>query len=101
MVSPPSRRASTNRRGAVKSSSGIWNFQSVSPFNRKAPLNRNRASIGRPLAALETCRKEPVVIRRLMVLLTLAAVALHAGQALAQDRFPAPLPGQAGAPASR
>ena len=38
---------------------------------------------------------------RLMVSLTVAAVVLHAGQALAQGAFPAPLPGQqAAAPAN-
>ena len=42
-----------------------------------------------------------MIMRRLIVPLTFAAVALHAGQAFAQDPFPAPLPGQAGAPASR
>jgi hypothetical protein len=35
-----------------------------------------------------------VIIRRLIVPLTLAAVTLHAGQAFAQGAFPAPLPGQ-------
>ena len=37
-----------------------------------------------------------MIIRRLIVPLAVAAVALHAGQASAQDAFPAPLPGQAG-----
>jgi hypothetical protein len=41
-----------------------------------------------------------MIIRRLIVSLTFAAVALHAGQAFAQGAFPAPLPGQAAAPAS-
>jgi hypothetical protein len=40
-----------------------------------------------------------VIIRRLIVPLTFAVVALHAGQAFAQDAFPAPLPGQAATPA--
>jgi hypothetical protein len=35
-----------------------------------------------------------VIIRRLIVPLTLAAVTLHTGQAFAQGAFPAPLPGQ-------
>lgn len=35
-----------------------------------------------------------MIIRRLIVPLTLAAVTLHAGQAFAQGAFPAPLPGQ-------
>jgi hypothetical protein len=38
------------------------------------------------------------MIRRLIVPLTVAVVTIHAGQALAQGAFPAPLPGQAGAP---
>ena len=38
-------------------------------------------------------------VRRLMVPLTLAVATLHAGQAFAQATFPAPLPGQAEAPA--
>jgi hypothetical protein len=37
-----------------------------------------------------------VVIRRLIAPLTFVAVALHAGQAFAQDAFPAPLPDQKG-----
>ena len=41
-----------------------------------------------------------MVIRCLIVPLTFAAVALHGGWAFAQDTFPAPLPGQAEAPAS-
>ena len=41
-----------------------------------------------------------MIIRRLIVPLTLAAVSLHAGQAFAQGAFPAPLPGQAATPAS-
>jgi hypothetical protein len=40
------------------------------------------------------------MIRRLIVPLTAALVSLHAGQAGAQGAFPAPLPGQAAAPAS-
>jgi hypothetical protein len=40
-----------------------------------------------------------LVVRRLIVPLAFAAVALHAGQAFAQGAFPAPLPGQAAAPA--
>jgi hypothetical protein len=37
-----------------------------------------------------------VIIRRLIVPLTVAAVTFHTGYALAQGAFPAPLPGQAG-----
>jgi hypothetical protein len=40
------------------------------------------------------------MIRRLIVPLTVAVVALHAGQGFAQGAFPAPLPGQAAAPAN-
>jgi hypothetical protein len=41
------------------------------------------------------------MIRRLIVLLTVAVVTIHAGHAFAQGAFPAPLPnGQAAAPAS-
>jgi hypothetical protein len=39
-----------------------------------------------------------LIIRRLIVPLTVAVFAAHAGQALAQGAFPAPLPGQAAAP---
>ena len=37
-----------------------------------------------------------MIIRRLIVPLTVAVVALHAGRVAAQSAFPAPLPGQAG-----
>jgi hypothetical protein len=40
------------------------------------------------------------MIRRLIVPLAFAALALHAGQAFAQDALPAPLPGQDADPAS-
>jgi len=36
-----------------------------------------------------------LIIRRLIVLLTVAVFAVHAGEAFAQGAFPAPLPGQA------
>ena len=39
-----------------------------------------------------------MIIRRLIVPLTVAAVTLHTGQAFAQGAFPAPLPNQAGQP---
>ncbi len=39
-----------------------------------------------------------MIIRRLIVPLTVAAVTLHMGQAFAQGAFPAPLPNQAGQP---
>jgi hypothetical protein len=42
-----------------------------------------------------------LIIRRMIATLTFAAVVLHAGQAFAQGTFPAPLPGQAAAPASK
>jgi hypothetical protein len=41
-----------------------------------------------------------LIIRRLIVPLTVAVVAVHAGQVLAQGAFPAPLPGQAAPNAS-
>jgi hypothetical protein len=37
----------------------------------------------------------PLIMRRLIVPLTMAVVAVHAGQVRAQGAFPAPLPGQA------
>src|ERR1700710_2039209 len=40
----------------------------------------------------------PLIIRRLMVPLTMAAIAACAAQANAQGAFPAPLPGQAASP---
>ena len=39
------------------------------------------------------------MIRRLIVPLTAVVVTVHAGQALAQSAFPAPLPNQSAAPA--
>jgi hypothetical protein len=47
---------------------------------------------------LDLAGETPVIIRRLIVPLTIAAMTLHAGQAFAQGAFPAPLPGQAGQP---
>jgi hypothetical protein len=41
-----------------------------------------------------------LIIRRLIVPLTIAAVTIHAGQAFAQGAFPAPLPNGQAAPAS-
>jgi hypothetical protein len=41
-----------------------------------------------------------LIIRRLIVPLTAAVVTLHVGHAFAQGAFPAPLPGQAAAPAN-
>jgi len=41
-----------------------------------------------------------LIVRRLIVPLTVALVAAHAGQALAQNAFPAPLPNGAAAPAN-
>jgi hypothetical protein len=40
------------------------------------------------------------MIRRLIVPLTVAVVTVHAGQAVAQGAFPAPLPGQSAAPSN-
>jgi hypothetical protein len=72
----------------------------VSPFNRKTPLIGNRASIERPRGPLDIAGAKAVMIRRLIVPLAFAALALHAGQAFAQDALPAPLPGQDADPAS-
>src|ERR1700682_5048399 len=44
---------------------------------------------------LDLAGETPLIIRRLIVPLTIAAVTIHAGQAFAQGAFPAPLPGQA------
>jgi hypothetical protein len=41
-----------------------------------------------------------LIIRRLIVPITMAVVAIHAGRGFAQNAFPAPLPGQAAAPAN-
>jgi hypothetical protein len=41
-----------------------------------------------------------VTIRRLIVPLTMAVIAIHAGYAFAQSAFPAPLPGRQAAPAN-
>jgi hypothetical protein len=60
----------------------------VPPFNRKTPLIGNRAE------PWDTVGEKAVIIRRLIVPLTFAAVALHVGQAFAQGAFPAPLTGQ-------
>jgi hypothetical protein len=49
---------------------------------------------------LELAGEIPLIIRRLIVPLTAAVVTLHAGHGFAQSAFPAPLPGQAAAPAS-
>ena len=44
--------------------------------------------------------KHPLIIRRLIVPLAIAVVTIHAGQALAQGAFPAPLPNGQAAPAA-
>jgi hypothetical protein len=46
---------------------------------------------------LDLAGEKPVIIRRLIVSLTFAAVAFHAGLALAQSALPAPWPGQGAA----
>jgi hypothetical protein len=61
-------------------------------MGNKKRLNRS--------AHVDCAREKPLIIRRLIVPLTFAAVALHGGWAFAQDALPAPLPGQAEAPAS-
>jgi hypothetical protein len=47
---------------------------------------------------LDLAGETALTIRRLIVPLTVAFVAAHAGQGFAQGAFPAPLPGQAAAP---
>jgi hypothetical protein len=47
---------------------------------------------------LDLAGETALIIRRLIVPLTVAFVAVHAGQGFAQGAFPAPLPGQAAAP---
>jgi hypothetical protein len=44
---------------------------------------------------LDVAGETALIIRRLIVPLTVAVVAVHAGQVFAQGAFPAPLPGQA------
>jgi hypothetical protein len=48
---------------------------------------------------LDLAGETPLIIRHLIAPLTVAVVCLHAGLAGAQGGFPAPLPGQAAAPA--
>jgi hypothetical protein len=62
--------------------------------NRKRP-HRNRSSTGKTLGLLDLAGGTFLIIHRLIVPLTLAAVTLQVGQGLAQGAFPAPLPGQA------
>jgi hypothetical protein len=64
-----------------------------SSSSRKAPFIGKSRTFG-------SRRRNPLIVCRLIVSLTFAAVALHAGQAFAQGAFPAPLPGQTVAPAS-
>jgi hypothetical protein len=63
-----------------------------SSSSRKAPFIGKSRTFG-------YCRRNPLIVCRLIVSLTFAAVALHAGQAFAQGAFPAPLPREAAAPA--
>jgi hypothetical protein len=60
----------------------------------------NRASIGRCRGLLDLAGETHLMIRRLIIPLTVAAVTIHAGQAFAQGTFPAPLPNQSAAPAN-
>jgi hypothetical protein len=48
---------------------------------------------------LDLAGETPLIVRHLIAPLAVALVCLHAGQAGAQGAFPAPLPGQAAAPA--
>ena len=62
--------------------------------NRKTPWSEslfNREDVGGPL---DLAGGTALMIRRLIVPLTVAVVTIHAGHALAQGAFPAPLPGQ-------
>jgi hypothetical protein len=58
------------------------------------------ASFGTREGCLDLAGETPLMIRRLIVPLTAAVVIVHAGQALAQSAFPAPLPNQSAAPAN-
>jgi hypothetical protein len=52
-------------------------------------------SVGKSTVTVDLAGGTALIIRLLLVPLTVAVVALHAGQVLAQGAFPAPLPGQA------
>src|SRR3954463_12428894 len=55
----------------------------------------SRSSIADVWGTLHLAGETALIIRRLIVPFTVAIVAAHAGQSLAQGAFPAPLPGQA------
>src|ERR1700676_4503244 len=55
-------------------------------------LRYYRAAIG---GLLDLAGETALIIRRLIIPLAVAVIAAHAGQAVAQGAFPAPLPGQA------
>jgi hypothetical protein len=59
------------------------------PYRNRSPTAK---TFGRPL---DLAGATALIIRRLIVSVTAAVLAVHAGQAFAQGVFPAPLPGQA------
>src|SRR5271166_3738437 len=63
--------------------------------NRKEPHRKSRCYREDLWGPLDLAGGTALIIRRLIVPLTAAVVAIHAGQAFAQGAFPAPLPGQA------
>src|SRR5258705_9238 len=80
--------------------------RAAAPINGLLSVGRNRkiarcksASFGTRRGCLDLAGDTPLMIRRLIVPLTAAVVTVHAGQALAQSAFPAPLPNQSAAPA--
>ena len=81
------RRAAALIHGLLREG---WNRKSLSKF-----VLRSEDSWG----CLDLAGETSLTTRRLIVPLTAAVVILHAGHAFAQGAFPAPLPGQAAAPA--
>jgi hypothetical protein len=81
------RRAAAPIHGLLREG---WNRKSLSKF-----VLRSEDSWG----CLDLAGETSLTIRRLILPLTAAFVILHAGHAFAQGAFPAPLPGQAAAPA--
>src|SRR3954462_14260226 len=62
--------------------------------NRKKPSMEIALLSGRRWGIIDLAGETAVIIRRLIVPLTVAVIAVHSGHALAQGAFPAPLPGQ-------
>jgi hypothetical protein len=67
------------------------------PLNRKSPSLPEDVLFERSWG-LDLAGGTPLIIRRLIVPLTVAAIAAYAAPANAQGAFPAPLPGQAASP---